>query len=200
MRILLALSVFLTSISLLATEAKATFAGGCFWCMEPPFEKIAGVKSVTSGYTGGRTEKPTYKEVSSNTTGHYEAVEIIFDSSKVTYEKLLHTFWRQIDPTDAGGSFVDRGESYRSAIFYHDDAQKNAAEKSLADLQKNGPFKKPIVTKILKAAVFYPAEDYHQDYYKKNPLRYKYYRSNSGRDQFIEKNWLPFDSNGTKLK
>ncbi len=169
--------------------ATATFSGGCFWCMEPPFEKLEGVIGVVSGYTGGDKQAPTYEEVSSGVTGHAEAVRIVYDPEKVSFEKLLETFWRQINPTDDGGSFVDRGTQYRSAIFYHDDAQKKAAEVSKAALGKSGRFDKPIMTEILPAGEFYPAEDYHQDYYKRNPIRYKFYRSGSGRDDYIEKVW-----------
>jgi peptide methionine sulfoxide reductase msrA/msrB len=168
---------------------KAIFAGGCFWCMEPPFEKLEGVKEVISGYTGGHKENPTYKEVSAGTTGHAEAVEITYDPSKVSYEKLLDVFWRQIDPTDAGGSFVDRGSQYRSAIFYLNDEQKALAERSKEELAKSGRFDKLIVTEIVPAGKFYRAEDYHQDYYKENPIRYKIYRYGSGRDKFIDKVW-----------
>jgi len=168
---------------------KATFAGGCFWCMEPPFEKLVGVVDVTSGYTGGHKVNPTYEEVSSGVTGHYEAIQVTYDPEKIRYELLLDTFWRSTDPTDAGGSFVDRGQQYGSAIFYHNEEQRYAAELSKESLEKSGVFDKPIVTKILKFEVFYKAEDYHQDYYKKNPLRYKYYRAGSGRDRFLKKVW-----------
>ncbi|MEJ2313400.1 MAG: peptide-methionine (S)-S-oxide reductase MsrA [Nitrospirota bacterium] len=168
---------------------EAIFAGGCFWCMEPPFEKLDGVKEVISGYTGGHKENPTYKEVSAGGTGHVEAVKVIYDPSKVSYETLLQVFWRQVDPTDAGGQFVDRGSQYRSAIFYLNDKQKALAEQSKAELAKSGRFDKPIVTEILPAGKFYEAEDYHQDYYKKNPIRYKIYRYGSGRDKFLEKAW-----------
>jgi peptide methionine sulfoxide reductase msrA/msrB len=168
---------------------KATFAGGCFWCMEPPFEKLDGVKDVVSGYTGGATVNPTYEEVSGGKTGHLESIEITYDPAKVSYEQLLDVFWRQINPTDAGGSFVDRGSSYRSAIFYHTGEQKRLAEASKQKLQQSGRFDKPIATDIRAAGPFYRAEDYHQDYWKKNPVRYKFYRYNSGRDQYIEKVW-----------
>lgn len=168
---------------------KATFAGGCFWCMEPPFEKLDGVKAVISGYTGGTKVNPTYEEVSSGITGHIESIEISYDPSVVTYEKLLDVFWKNIDPTDAGGQFVDRGSQYRSAIFYHTQEQKRAAEASKQRLSKLGVFTKPIVTEILPSGIFYKAEDYHQDYYKINPIRYKFYRFNSGRDKFLEKVW-----------
>jgi peptide methionine sulfoxide reductase msrA/msrB len=167
----------------------ATFAGGCFWCMEPPFEKLEGVKEVISGYTGGKKENPTYEEVSSGTTGHVESIQITYDPTKITYAKLLDVFWRQINPTDAGGQFADRGSQYRSIIFYHDDEQKKLAEKSKEELQKSGRFQKPIVTEIVPASRFYPAEEYHQDYYKKNPVNYKRYRNGSGREQFLENTW-----------
>jgi len=167
----------------------ATFAGGCFWCSESDFEKIPGVVKVISGYTGGKKENPTYEEVSAGTTGHVEAFQVYYDPEKVSYEKLLDVFWRHIDPTDGGGQFVDRGSQYASAIFYHDEEQKRLAEKSKVELGKSGKFARPIVTPILKFTRFYDAEEYHQDYYKKNPLRYTYYRHGSGRDQFLEKVW-----------
>jgi peptide methionine sulfoxide reductase msrA/msrB len=169
--------------------SKATFAGGCFWCMEHPFEKLEGVMDVISGYTGGHKENPTYKEVSSGGTGHLEAVQIIYDGSKITYSELLDVFWRQIDPTDPGGQFVDRGIQYTTAIFYHNEKQKTLAEKSKEKLEKSGRFKKPITTKIIEASTFFKAEDYHQDYYKNNPIRYKYYRLHSGRDRYLNKIW-----------
>ncbi len=167
----------------------ATFAGGCFWCMEPPFEKLDDVVEVTSGYTGGSKQNPTYEEVSSGATGHYEAIQIIYDPEKISYEKILDVFWKQIDPTDDGGSFADRGQQYASAIFYYNDEQKRTAEISKEKLAKSGKYDKPIATKILKFEAFYKAEDYHQDYYKKNPIRYKYYRRGSGRDEYIKKIW-----------
>ncbi len=167
----------------------ATFAGGCFWCLQPPFEKVNGVIEVIAGYTGGHKENPTYEEVSSGTTGHVEAIQVKFDPSKVTYSQLLDVFWRQIDPTDSGGQFVDRGSQYRSVIFYHSEEQKMLAEQSKQALEKSGRFDKPIATEIIKATKFYKAEEYHQDYYKKNPIRYKFYRFNSGRDQFLKKEW-----------
>ena len=166
---------------------RAIFAGGCFWCMEKPFEALPGVVAVTSGYTGGSTANPDYGNYAQG--GHIEAVEIVYDPKLLTYDDLLDVFWRQIDPTDAGGQFVDRGQAYTTAIFYLDDEQKLLAEKSKAALDQRGVFAKPLVTPIRPAATFYQAEDYHQDYYKKNPLRYKYYRSNSGRDQFLHKIW-----------
>lgn len=170
--------------------AIATFAGGCFWCTEADFEKLPGVVKAISGYTGGTKQNPTYKEVSAGTTGHVEAVQVYFDSSKVSYQELANYFWRHINPTDSGGQFVDRGRQYRSVIFYHDENQRRIAEKSKQTLNRSGKFDKPVVTDILKLTVFYAAEDYHQDYYKKNPLRYKYYRYGSGRDQFLKKAWM----------
>ncbi len=168
---------------------KATFAGGCFWCMTPPFEKLDGVTEVVSGYTGGHTVNPTYEDVTSETTGHLESVEITYDPSKITYEKLLDVFWRQVNPTDDGGQFVDRGPSYKAAIFYHNGEQKKLAEESKKKLAASARFDKPIVTEIRPAGPFYRAEGYHQDYWKKNPVRYKFYRYNSGRDQYLEKVW-----------
>ena len=181
---------------------RATFAGGCFWCMEPPFEKTAGVTEVISGYTGGHKANPTYEEVSSGTTGHLEAVQVTYDPAKVTYETLLEIFWRNIDPTNPIGQFADQGEQYKPAIFYHDDAQKRLAEESKKRLQASGRFKKPIVVEIRKAAEFYPAEEYHQDFYKKSAERYKRYRIGSGRERFLEKTWgageVPDTSPGKK--
>lgn len=167
----------------------ATFAGGCFWCMVKPFEQTSGVIEVVSGYTGGHKEKPTYEEVCSHRTGHYEAVQVTFDPVVLPYEKLLDLFWRQIDPTDPGGQFHDRGSSYRTAIFYHNDIQKEIAQKSKKDLDESGRFEKPVVTQILPACAFYPAEEYHQGYHKKNPSHYGMYRQGSGRDAFIKKHW-----------
>jgi peptide methionine sulfoxide reductase msrA/msrB len=167
----------------------ATFAGGCFWCTESDFEKVDGVVEAVSGYTGGDEKDPTYEQVSSGATGHYEAVQVYYDPLKITYAELLEVFWRHVNPTDAGGQFVDRGPQYRSAIFYHSDEQKVLAEKSKADMDKSGIFKAPLVTPIIPLKQFYPAEKYHQDYYKKNPIRYKWYRSGSGRDQFLESTW-----------
>jgi len=166
---------------------KAIFAGGCFWCMEKPFEQLDGVFSVTSGYIGGRTENPTYENYAVG--GHIEAVEIAYDPTKVSYTKLLDVFWRQIDPTDSGGQFVDRGHAYISGIFYLDEEQRQLAEKSKNELAARKVFAKPIMTQILSATPFYPAEEYHQDYYKKNPIRYRIYRGGSGRDQFLNKVW-----------
>lgn len=167
----------------------ATFAGGCFWCMVKPFDQQPGIKKVVSGYTGGHIEKPTYQEVCSETTGHYEAVQITFDNDVYPYEKLLKLFWQQIDPTDPGGQFYDRGQSYQTAIFYHNEEQKKLAEQSKLQLASSGRFNKPIVTDILPAKEFYPAEEYHQDFYKKSPLRYNSYRTGSGRDSFIKQHW-----------
>ena len=178
--------------------ARATFAGGCFWCMEHPFEKLDGVLEVVSGYTGGDKQNPTYEEVSSGETGHLEAVQILYNPSKVTYNQLLDAFWRQIDPTDPGGQFVDRGEQYTSAIFYHDEVQRAAAEASRQTLTRSGRYDKPIVTRIRKATRFYKAEDYHQDYYKKNPIRYKYYKYGSGRDPYLKKMWADVETTATK--
>lgn len=172
-----------------AALAKATFAGGCFWCMEPPFDKLNGVVSTTSGYIGGHTKNPTYEAVSAGGTGHAEAVEIVYDPAKVSYAKLLDVFWRNIDPTVRNRQFCDVGDQYRSAIFYHDAEQKRLAEASKAALTKSKPFRQPIVTEIVQASVFTPAEAYHQDYYMKNPLRYKFYRYRCGRDQRLEELW-----------
>ncbi len=167
----------------------ATFAGGCFWCTESDFEKVAGVAEVISGYTGGHKENPTYEEVSAGGTGHVEAVQVLYDPKKVSYKDLLDVFWRHVDPTDAGGQFVDRGQQYRSAIFYQDEEEKHLAEESKKELEASRRFDKPIVTEILALDGFYKAEDYHQDYYKTHSLKYKYYRWNSGRDQFLKKVW-----------
>jgi peptide methionine sulfoxide reductase msrA/msrB len=176
---------------------KATFAGGCFWCVESDFEKIDGVVEAISGYTGGKTDNPTYGQVSAGGTGHAEAVQVLYDPEKITYKELLDVFWRHVDPTDAGGQFVDRGSQYRPAIFYHDDEQKRLAEASLKQLEASARFDKPIATQIVAFTTFYVAEDYHQDYYKKSALRYKLYRYGSGRDQFLNKVWgdeAPSDS------
>ncbi|MGG4045602.1 MULTISPECIES: peptide-methionine (S)-S-oxide reductase MsrA [Paenibacillus] len=172
-------------------EHKATFAGGCFWCMVTPFEELPGIVSIVSGYTGGHKPNPTYEEVCSETTGHVEAVQITFNPDIFPYEKLLELFWQQIDPTDAGGQFYDRGSSYQTAIFYHSEEQREKAEASKQALERSGRFDKPIVTPILPAGPFYEAEEYHQDYHKKNPGHYKRYRKGSGRDDFLEKHWAP---------
>ncbi len=188
-------NVLLAVVTVLGTVAKAdvaTFAGGCFWCMEPPFEKLDGVKSVISGYAGGTKENPSYRNYYEKATDgsiHTEVVQIDFDPKKISYKKLLEVFWRNMDPTDSAGQFVDRGLQYRPGIFYHNEEQKKLAEESKADLEKKKVFPKKIVLEITKAGKFFAAEDYHQDYYKKNPLRYKYYRFNSGRDKFLESVW-----------
>ncbi|UCF66003.1 MAG: peptide-methionine (S)-S-oxide reductase MsrA [bacterium] len=167
----------------------AIFAGGCFWCMEPPYDNLPGIISTTAGYTGGHVEDPSYEEVSTGETGHAEAVKIEFDSTKISYAELLRVFWRNIDPTNPFGQFADRGSQYRTAIFYLDDKQKETALQSKRELEESGKFKDPIVTQIVPAAVFYPAEDYHQEYYKKNPLRYYNYKVGSGRAGYLEKTW-----------
>jgi peptide methionine sulfoxide reductase msrA/msrB len=169
----------------------ATFAGGCFWCTESDFESIEGVIEVVSGYTGGHLANPTYTEVSAGTTGHTEAVQVHYDPVKISFDELLDVFWRMMDPTDPGGQFADRGSQYRSAIFYHDMDQKRVAEESRERLARSGRFVKPIVTEIVPFEVFFPAEEYHQDYHRKQPIRYKQYRNGSGRDQFLEKTWGP---------
>ncbi|APV50360.1 peptide-methionine (S)-S-oxide reductase [Betaproteobacteria bacterium GR16-43] len=172
-----------------AKTEKATFAGGCFWCMEPPYDKLPGVISTTSGYMGGRTVNPTYEAVSSGSTGHAEVVQVVYDPSKVTYEKLLEVFWVNIDPTVKDRQFCDSGTQYRTAIFYSSDAQRVAAEASKAMIEKTKPFKEAIVTPIEMAGAFYAAEDYHQDYYVKNPTRYQLYRSGCGRDARLKSLW-----------
>lgn len=169
--------------------ATATLAGGCFWCMEHPYDKLAGVADTISGYTGGRTKNPTYEQVSSGGTGHFEAVQIRYDPRKVTYEKLLEVFWINIDPLDGGGQFCDRGSQYRSAIFYHDEEQRRLAEASKRALEASGKLKGRIATDILPAAPFYRAEDYHQNYYQNNPVRYKLYRFGCGRDRRLKEVW-----------
>jgi len=169
--------------------AKATFAGGCFWCMEPPFDKLEGVISTTSGYIGGHTKNPTYKEVSAGGTGHTEAVEIVYDPAKMSYAKLLEVFWHNIDPLTPNAQFCDKGTQYRSGIFYHDATQQRLAETSQQALETSKRFTTPIVTEITAVSAFYPAEEYHQDYYQKNPLRYKFYRHNCGRDQRLRELW-----------
>jgi methionine-S-sulfoxide reductase len=172
-----------------APMATAIFAGGCFWCMEPPFAKLPGVEAVISGYTGGSKVNPTYQEVCDGTTGQTEAIQVIYNPQLVHYNTLLDTFWANIDPTDGGGQFVDRGQQYRSAIFYLDDEQRRLAESSRAKLAASGVFKGAIVTEISAAGPFFPAEDYHQNYYKTNPQHYNYYRWGSGRDAFLESTW-----------
>lgn len=167
----------------------ATFAGGCFWCMVPPFDSMDGVITITSGYTGGFVENPTYEQVCTKSTGHFEAIQIEYDPNKVTYKQLLGIYWRQIDPTDAGGQFNDRGSSYKTAIFYHDEEQKKLALESKEILQNSGLFNKKIQTAILPSSKFYPAEDYHQDYYKKNPLNYQACHYASGREEYLKQHW-----------
>jgi peptide methionine sulfoxide reductase msrA/msrB len=197
MKKLLIITAILSSLTLFCREEKrmtvemqkATFAGGCFWCMVFPFEQMEGVEKVVSGYTGGHTDNPTYEDVTTGETGHLEAVQITFDPSKTSYEKLLDSFWKQINPTDAGGQFVDRGPQYKTAVFYHSAEQKAAAEKSLRELNQSGRYKSNIVTEIREAETFYPAEEYHQDFHKKNPVRYRIYRQNTGRDRFLNEIW-----------
>ena len=189
---LISVLLFTVSLNTFAIDSRtetATFAGGCFWCMEPPYDKLDGVLSTTSGYTGGHQTDPTYKQVSAGTTGHTEAVRIVYDPQKISYQQLLDVFWKNIDPTTPDSQFCDTGSQYRSGIFYHDDTQKQAAEESLRKLKQTKPFPEPVVTEITAAGAFYPAEDYHQDYYQKNPLRYKYYRFACGRDKRLEQLW-----------
>lgn len=168
---------------------KATFAGGCFWCMQPPFQQVEGVTEAVAGYAGGKQENPHYEEVSSGTTGHLESVQVTYDPEKVSYEKLLDVFWKQIDPTDQEGQFADKGSQYRTAIFYHDEEQKRIAETSKQNLEESGKFKKPVVTEIRPFTSFYPAEEYHQNYAKKKPREYQLYKTYSGREDFIRKIW-----------
>ena len=175
--------------TLAAGRQLATFAGGCFWCMVKPFEEWPGVIRVVSGYTGGHKENPTYEEVCSETTGHREAVQITFDPAVISYDEILSVYWRQIDPTDAGGQFCDRGSSYKTAIYYHTEQQREQAETAKRKLDQSGLFQKPVVTPILPAVAFYPAETYHQGFYKLNPAHYQSYRRGSGRDQFIALHW-----------
>jgi peptide-methionine (S)-S-oxide reductase len=192
-RIAAALAGLMLGASLLAAEpptpakTAAVFAGGCFWCMEPPYDALAGVVATTSGFTGGKTANPSYQEVSGGNTGHIEAVQIAYDPAKVSYEKLLEVFWRNVDPLDGGGQFCDRGHEYTTAIFYQNEEQKKLAEQSKSAIEKQ--LGRPVATVIRPATPFYAAEDYHQDYYLKNPLRYKYYRYSCGRDQRLEKLW-----------
>jgi len=169
--------------------AKATFAGGCFWCMEGPFDKLDGVKATTSGYAGGHTQNPTYEEVSAGGTGHVEAVQVLYDPRKVTYQKLLEVFWHNVDPTVTGRQFCDIGDQYQSIVFYADETQKRLAEESKQAIAKTKTFKDPIVTPIRPLVRFWPAEEYHQDFYKKEPLRYKFYRAGCGRDRRLEQLW-----------
>lgn len=204
MKVGLALSVLLATVLLSAVPVtadnaakgtgdqrleKAIFAGGCFWCMEEAFEGVEGVVSVTSGYTGGHKANPDYEEVSAGMTGHAESVEIVFEPAKVNYAKLLEVFWRNIDPTTPDRQFCDGGNQYRSAIFYQNETQKRLAEESKRTVERTKPFKGPIVTQLVPASAFYAAEDYHQDFYKKNPIRYKFYKYNCGRAQRLEELW-----------
>ena len=189
MRVIAALLISLITGPALAAQATAVFAGGCFWCTESDFEKLDGVSEAISGYAGGDEANPTYEQVSSGATGHTESVQVIYDPDKISYAQLLDWFWRHMDPTDADGQFVDRGRQYRGAIFFETPEQEKQARASKTALEKSGRFEKPIVTEITPLKAFYPAEEYHQDYYKRNPLRYKFYRYNSGRDQFLEKHW-----------
>jgi peptide-methionine (S)-S-oxide reductase len=170
-------------------RARATFAGGCFWCMEPPYDKLDGVISTTSGYAGGTVPNPTYQQVISGNTGHLEVMQVVYDPSKISYEELLEVFWPNIDPTDGGGQFCDRGEQYTTAIFYHDDEQRRLAEASLEEVRNSTDFSMPIVTDIRPLETFYPAEDYHQDYYIKNGLQYRFYRTACGRDARLDQLW-----------
>ena len=185
-RIILAVVLYSFQIVSFAANDVAIFAGGCFWCMEGPFDKLDGVVSSTSGYSGGHTENPTYKSSSTGTTGHYEAVQIEYDSSKVSYQQLLDVYWKNIDPFDSRGQFCDKGPQYRAAIFTMNDEEKELANKSKSTLQTKLKDRATIVTEVLPAKKFYAAEDYHQDYYKKNPVRYKYYRYGCGRDKRLE--------------
>lgn len=169
--------------------ATATFAGGCFWCMQPPFDRLAGVVSTTVGYTGGHTKNPTYEEVSAGVTGHAESIQVTYDPTKITYAQLLDVFWRNVDPLTPNAQFCDHGAQYRTAIFFHNEEQKRVAEQSKKDLAASGRFTQPIVTEIVPASEFYPAEEYHQAYYRKNPVRYKYYRYRCGRDERLEAVW-----------
>jgi peptide-methionine (S)-S-oxide reductase len=178
-----------TAVTMPRGLAKATFAGGCFWCMQPAFDKVKGVVSTTAGYTGGHTQQPTYEQVSAGGTGHVEAVQVVYDPAQVGYANLLEVFWHNIDPLDAAGQFCDKGSQYRSIIFYHNDEQKRLADASKAALERSGQLNQPVVTEIRPVAEFYPAEDYHQDYYRKNPLRYKFYRFACGRDARLQTLW-----------
>lgn len=174
--------------------ASAIFAGGCFWCMEPPFDAVDGVLSTTSGYSGGHTDNPTYKQVSAGRSGHIEVLKVVYDPAKVSYSELLQTFWLNVDLLDGGGQFCDRGSQYVSAIFYGSDAERQAAQDSMTALVESERFDQPIQTRLLPSATFYAAENYHQDYYLRNPVRYKYYRWNCGRDQRLKELWGPQDA------
>jgi peptide-methionine (S)-S-oxide reductase len=194
--LLLILNLLITALSSTTIYADNTqktetaiFAGGCFWCMEPPFDRLDGVLSTTSGYTAGHKDNPTYKEVSSGSTGHTEAIQITFDPEKITYAELLDVFWKNIDPVAVNHQFCDYGTQYRSGIYYLNEQQEKAAKQSLQQLKKTKPFAGKITTEVLAASTFYPAEDYHQDYYQKNPLRYKFYRYSCGRDKRLDELW-----------
>jgi peptide methionine sulfoxide reductase msrA/msrB len=194
--ILLAAAMLLTAASVRAEERKmekkhetATLAGGCFWCMQPPFDGLKGVLKTTVGYTGGKSKNPTYEEVCRGDSGHLEAVEVVFDPALTTYSEILEAFWRSIDPTDPGGQFFDRGEQYATAVFYHDEEQRKAAEASKKALADSGRFGKPIAVRIRPAAPFYPAEEHHQKYYCKRPAHYDSYKKGSGREGFLERTW-----------
>lgn len=190
-RYLMGMGLFLMIGSNLWAEDyhKATFAGGCFWCLQPFYDRLEGVISTTVGYTGGQEVNPTYQQVSTGQTGHAEAIEIIYDSKRVSYEKLLSMYWRNIDPTATNASFYDQGPQYRSVIFYHDETQRQMAQQSKEELEKSGRFRQPIVTQIELAQVFYPAEEYHQQYYRKKPAAYQQYHRASGREEFFKKIW-----------
>ena len=198
-KLVLYISVFALAVAMMhqarpkihadSEHGRATFAGGCFWCMEQPFEKLDGVMEVISGYMGGHKKDPTYEEVCSGGTGHAEAIQILYDPEKVSYKELLDVFWRQVNPTDPGGQFADRGSQYRTAIFYHDEEQKRLAEESKEALQASGRFKEQIATEIVEATEFYRAEEYHQDYHKKSPSHYKRYRIGSGREHYLKETW-----------
>ena len=175
--------------TMMDTQDKATFAGGCFWCMEHPFDDVDGVTATTVGYAGGPEVNPTYQQVASGQTGHAEAIEVVYDPATVTYARLLEVFWRNIDPTTLNKQFADVGTQYRTAIFYHTEEQQRAALESKEQLGRSGKFKNPIVTEITPASAFYPAEEYHQEYYKKHPIRYRLYRVGSGRDRFLKRVW-----------
>ncbi len=187
--LILLLSLFVTPVVAEKQQHTAIFAGGCFWCMEPPFDKLDGVITTTSGYTAGFKKNPTYKEVSAGDTGHTEAIQIVFDPENISYTKLLEVFWKNIDPVAVNRQFCDTGTQYRSGIYYLNKTQEKTARQSLKQLEKSKPFEEPIVTEILAADTFYPAEGYHQDYYQKNPIRYKFYRYSCGRDQRLQELW-----------
>lgn len=183
------LACFHSTIAVAADRETATFAGGCFWCMEQPFDSLPGVLSVMPGYTGGTKANPTYDEVSAGGTGHAEAIQVVFDPARIKYKQLLEVFWRNIDPTVADRQFCDVGNQYRAAIFYHSEAQKQAAMKSRDEITRLKAFPEPVVTALVPASTFYPAEEYHRHYYKKNPLRYRYYRASCGRDKRLKELW-----------